>query len=98
MPQDKREHVFHIYPVLVKERECFINYLKECGIATNVHYPTPIMEQEAYRELRGQSIEYPVTQRICEEEVSLPLYPGMTNEQIDWLIECVNKFQGKQDI
>ena len=45
IPVDEKEHVFHIYPVLVKEREAFVEHLKEHGIATNIHYPTPIMEQ-----------------------------------------------------
>lgn len=92
MPETDEEHVFHIYPVLVKEREEFVTYLKDCKIATNIHYPTPIMEQEAYVQYQEQSVEYPVTRRICAEEVSLPLYPGMTEEQIEWVITCVNRY------
>lgn len=92
MPVDEKEHVFHIYPVLVKEREAFVEHLKRRGIATNIHYPTPIMEQQAYQEFRGQMQQYPVTKRICAEEVSLPLYPGMTEEEILQVIKVVNEF------
>lgn len=92
MPRDEKEHVFHIYPVLVKNRTEFIEALREQGVATNIHYPTPIMEQGAYSEYREMLPKYPVTKRICEEEVSLPLYPGMTEEQIEWVIACVNRF------
>ena len=92
IPVDEKEHVFHIYPVLVKEREAFVEHLKEHGIATNIHYPTPIMEQEAYQEFHGQMPQYPVTKRICAEEVSLPLYPGMTEEEIQCVVEAVNRF------
>ncbi len=92
MPEDIREHVYHIYPVLVAERQKFVDCLKEQGIAVNIHYPIPIMEQRAYKEFHGQADSYPVTKRICEEEVSLPLYPGMTEEQIEWVIECANRF------
>lgn len=92
MPKDIKEHVFHIYPVLVEERTEFIKYLQEQGIATNVHYPIPITEQKAYGEFRGQIEDYPVTKKICEQEVSLPLYPGMTEEEIEWVISCVNQF------
>ncbi len=92
MPNDMREHVFHIYPVLVEERKDFIKYLQEKGISTNVHYPIPIVEQGAYKEYCGQIKYYPVTKKICEQEVSLPLYPGMSEDQIEWVIICVNHY------
>lgn len=90
--EDKEIHVFHIFPVLVEERERFIKFLRERHIGTNVHYPTPIMEQEAYCEYAGMIENYPVTKRICGEEVSIPLYPGMTQEMIEWVIMCVNQY------
>lgn len=92
IPKDEGEHVFHIYPVLVEERCAFVEHLAKQGIMTNVHYPVPIMEQGAYIEDEGQIINYPVTERICKQEVSLPLYPGMTEEQIQWVIKCVADF------
>lgn len=92
IPQNIEEHVFHIFPVLVKHREEFVEYMKKNGITTNIHYPIPIVEQGAYKEYAEQSNQYPVTKRICAEEVSLPLYPGMTEEQIDWVVDCVNGF------
>lgn len=92
MPQDIGEHVFHIYPVLVENRAVFTAYLKKQMIAVNVHYPTPIMEQEAYKEYRSQIENYPVTKQICAEEVSLPLYPGMTEKQAEWVVKCLNNF------
>lgn len=92
IPQQSNQNVYHIYPVLVKDRKRFVSYLKENGIMTNVHYPIPIMEQKAYLEYNQQSENYPVTKKICAEEVSLPLYPGMTEEQLDWVISCINKY------
>ena len=92
MPQNDKEHVFHIYPVLVEERDAFTEFLKKHGIMTNVHYPIPITEQGAYTDRKGQIDNYPVTKRICAQEVSLPLYPEMTEEQIEWVISCVNSF------
>lgn len=92
IPKDEEEHVFHIYPVLVEERLAFVDHLDKQGIMTNIHYPIPIMEQGAYVEDNGQIINYPVTERICRQEVSLPLYPGMTEEQIQWVIKCVDSF------
>lgn len=88
----EKDHVFHIYPILCEDRESLIAYLKEKGIATNVHYPTPIYEQGAYRELEGQREQYPVTNRICAQEVSIPLYPGLTKEEQDYIIESLNEY------
>ena len=85
-------HVFHIYPILVEDRVNFIRYMQESGIMVNVHYPIPIMEQKAYKQYNGQADLYPITQMICRQEVSLPLYPGMEEEQIRWIIKYVNNF------
>lgn len=92
VPDDIKEYVYHIYPLLVKNRNEFIRYLKKNEIFANVHYPTPIMMQKAYVEYCSQMEDYPVTKQICAEEVSIPLYPGMTEEQIEWTIECVNRY------
>lgn len=92
LPDNIKEHVFHVYPVLVKERKQFIQRLKEHGIAALIHYPTPIMQQRAYKEYQNQIDDYPVTKRICAEEVSIPLYPGMTEKQIQWVISCINSY------
>ena len=92
MPKNEKEHVFHIYSVLVEERGAFVDFLEKQGIRTNIHYPIPIMEQGAYVEYKGQIRNYPVTEKICRQEVSLPLYPGMTEEQIQWVIKCTNDF------
>lgn len=90
--KDSKENVFHIYPILTQDREKLIAYLQEKGIATLVHYPTPIVLQPAYAEYADQKDWYPVTNRICEQEVSLPLYPGMSEEQIEWVIKCINQY------
>ncbi len=92
LPDDAGEHVFHIFPILVEDRERFMSFLKECGIIANVHYPIPIVEQLAYDSYRNQSELYPITKKICEQEVSLPLYPGMTGEQVEWVIQSINRY------
>lgn len=92
-PQDANEHVYHIYPVLTKRRDDFAAYMKESGIATNIHYPKPIMLQEAYRGLGYEANEYPVTKKICAQEVSLPLYYGLTDKECRWIIEVVNSYE-----
>lgn len=90
---NQEEHVYHIFPILIEDRESFVSYMNEKGIGVNVHYPIPIMEQRAYKEYKGNRKEYPVTRRICKEEVSLPLYPGMSQEMINWVIRCINLYE-----
>ena len=93
MSSDNAEgNVYHVYPVLVENRDAFIQYLKEKGIVAMVHYPIPIVLQRAYAEYAEQIDKYPVTKKICEQEVSLPLYPGMSEEQVEWVIACANNY------
>lgn len=85
------ENVYHIFPILYSERNRLIEHLKGKGIQTNIHYPTPIPLQKAYeKEFSGGS--YPVTCRICREEISLPLYPGMGEAEIQHVIDSINTF------
>ena len=86
------DNVFHIYPVLCEQREQFIEYLKQNGIDTNIHYPKPILLQGAYKEFRAQADRYPVTNKICSQEVSLPLYPGLTEEEVSYIVDIINHF------
>lgn len=86
------ENVYHIFPILCDSRDRLQNYLKENGIGTNIHYPKPIYRQEAYiDEFQGQS--FPVTDRICEQELSLPIFPGMSQSQVEYVVETVNHFE-----
>lgn len=89
----EKDHVFHIYPVLCENRDRLTAYLGEKEIATNIHYPTPIYEQEAYREFKAERDYYPVTSKICREEVSIPLYPGLKKEEQDYIITCLNEYE-----
>ena len=87
-----KSHVYHLYPVFCEDREGLQLYLKEHGIGTNIHYPIPIHLQKAYQQDGGKVGDYPITEKICAEELSLPLYPGMTDDEIAYVIETVNKF------
>ena len=87
-----KDHVFHIFPVLCEARDNLSAYLERHGIAVNIHYPTPICRQQAYMEMEKEADEYPVTERICANEVSIPLYPGLTEEEQDYIIQILNGF------
>lgn len=83
-------HVFHIFPVLCADRIELQRHLADCGIQTLVHYPIAPHHQKSMVEYA--SLSFPVSERIHREELSLPLYPTMTEEQIDAVIRAVNGF------
>ncbi len=83
-------HVYHIFAVLTKRREALQDYLKKNGVQTLIHYPIPPHRQEALKEYCGLSL--PVTERIHAEELSLPMSPLLTGEEVSCIIELINKF------
>lgn len=86
--------VWHIYAVRCDERDALEKHLADLGIGTNKHYPIPIHLQECYRDLGLAQGCLPIAEQISATELSLPLYYGMTGEQIGYVIESVNSFQG----
>ena len=87
---DKQNNVFHIFPVRCKERDELQAYLLKYNIHTIIHYPIPPHKQEAYKE--WNTLSYPITEQIHAEELSLPMSPTLTDEQVDYVIDIINKF------
>ena len=88
------EHVFHIFAVRCKNRDALEKHLNDLGIGTNKHYPTPIHLQGAYKELGIPAGALPLAEEISATELSLPMFYGMTEEQITAVIDAVNSFAG----
>lgn len=84
--------VWHVYGVRCEERDALESFLKERGIGTNKHYPTPIHLQEAYKDLAIPEGALPIAEKISKTELSLPIYYGMTDEEIQYVIDSVNEF------
>ena len=76
-------HIYHIYAVRLQERDEVMRLLEENGIGCGIHYPVPIHLQEAYRELGYQKGAFPVSERTCAEFISLPMFPELTETQLD---------------
>jgi len=86
------EHVYHLYVVRTPHREQLRMWLSARGIETQIHYPVPIHQQEAYRDLTA-GVTLPVTEQLSGEILSLPIFAEMNQDEIDWVIRCVNRFQ-----
>lgn len=86
------DHVWHIYPIRVNDRDGLEEYLEQKGISTNKHYPIPIHKQICYEELNKITGAYPIAEAISKTELSLPLYFGMSDGEIDYVVEALNSF------
>lgn len=85
-------HVYHVYPVLTPNRKEFMESLNSAGIGTNIHYPYPVHLLPAYANLNYRSGDFPVAERIAVEELSLPMFPELTEAQISAVGKAVVEF------
>ena len=86
---DYAEHVYHIYAIRLSDRENVKQYLTEHGVDSGIHYPVPLHLQEAYEHLGYQEGEFPVSEICAREFLSLPMFPGLTEEQITRVAQSV---------
>ena len=87
---DFNEHVFHLFPIFCEQRDALQEYLSKNEIGTNIHYPIPPHKQECYKQ--WNEINLPITEYIHDHELSLPMSPCLTNEQIDYVISTINNW------
>ena len=83
-------NVFHLFPVFCKKRDELQQYLTEAGIQTLIHYPIPPHRQECYK--GWGSLSLPITERIHNEELSLPMSPVLTSRQAETVVSVLNGF------
>lgn len=93
--QKENYHIWHLFVIRTKKREIFMKFLKDHGIESLIHYPVPPYKQVAYKELRTLSKKYPLTNRISDEVVSLPIGPHMKKKEIAYVCQKVNEFIDK---
>lgn len=84
--------VWHIFGIRCNERDKLEKYLNQQGIGTNKHYPIPIHLQKCYKDLGFKKGDYPIAEKISSTELSIPMYYGMTDEEINYVIDNINGF------
>ncbi|WP_370774120.1 DegT/DnrJ/EryC1/StrS family aminotransferase [Clostridium sp.] len=84
------ETVWHLFVVRVENRDEFIKYLSDNGIQALIHYPITVNKQDAYKELNSYTFEK--AEKYANEIVSLPMYPGLTEEMLRYVVDVINKF------
>lgn len=87
------QNVYHLFPILVGEgkRDALHDYLEQNGVGTVIHYPIPPHKQECYKEWNG--MEFPITERIAHEELSLPIGPAITFDEVQEVVRLINSMR-----
>lgn len=91
LPQtyDENAHVWHVFVVRCDDRTALQKHLEDNGIQTNIHYPTAPHKQGAYKEF--ESMNLPITEKIHQEVISLPISPVLTDEEVKHVVEVINE-------
>lgn len=87
------EPVWHIFGIRCNRRDELEKFLNDAGISTNKHYPIPIHLQGCYADLGFKKGDYPIAEEISETELSIPMYYGMTDEEVQYVIDRINEFK-----
>lgn len=86
-------HVYQLFSIRVKDRDALMEYLKEKGIMTKIYF-SPVHETHFYRSQMKDSLTLPTTEKISEDIISLPFYPGISRDDIDYVIDSMKEFYG----
>ena len=85
--------VWHIFGIRCKRRDELEKFLNDAGIGTNKHYPIPMHLQECYKDLGFKEGDFPIAEEISSTQLSIPMYYGMTDEEVHYVIDRVNEFK-----
>jgi len=86
---DGRTHVFHLFVIRTKKRETLIASLNKNEIGWSIHYPYPLPHLKAYKYKRHVIGDFPVSEKVCNEIISLPLYPELSEDQVDKICKTI---------
>lgn len=90
---DYNEHIFYVYPLRVDSRDAFRKYMEEHGIATGVYFPVPMHLQECFAGLGYHAGDFPVAEDLAATGVTIPMFPELTDEEIQAVIDAVNNYK-----
>jgi dTDP-4-amino-4,6-dideoxygalactose transaminase len=88
----ERRHVWHVYAVRMRDRDRAVPFLQERGVGAGIHYPFPVHRLPAYADLGYRAGAFPESERAANEVLSLPMFPELTDAQIDYVAEQLRAF------
>ena len=89
---DYVKHVYHLYVIRTTKRDELGDWLESNGVSTGIHYPIPLHLQKAYEYLGHRVGDFPVAERCANEILSLPMYPELREEQIEYIVKAIKGF------
>lgn len=84
------KHVYHVYAIRTKSRDKLCQAFKDKGIGAVIHYPLPLHLQGAYKGLGYSRGDFPVSEKVAQEIISLPMYPQIEESQIEFITDCIS--------
>jgi dTDP-4-amino-4,6-dideoxygalactose transaminase len=84
-------HVYHLYVIRTPRRDALLQHLKDKGIDASIHYPIPVHRQPVYLKLGYGKVSLPITEQAAAEILSLPMYPELRREQIEYVAQAVRE-------
>jgi perosamine synthetase len=91
VPRPDTRHVWHQYTIRVRERDRFAELLRERGVGSAIYYPIPVHRQKPYQELGFGELHLPVTERLAEQVLSIPVHPSLSDDEVATVIGAVNE-------
>ncbi|MFP4497217.1 MAG: DegT/DnrJ/EryC1/StrS family aminotransferase [Vulcanimicrobiota bacterium] len=91
--KEKAVHCYHQYTLKVEDRNNFTNHLKENGIGFKVYYPSVLPDSQFYKDMGYSGENYPVSKRMTQQVVSIPVHPGVSDKDREQIVEVIKKFQ-----
>ena len=85
-------HIYHVFAIRCRERDALEQYLADHGVGTVKHYPIPMHLQECYADLGYKRGDFPIAEEISDTIISLPMFYGMTQAQVQYVIDVINQF------
>ncbi|GAB1446660.1 MAG: DegT/DnrJ/EryC1/StrS family aminotransferase [Cyclobacteriaceae bacterium] len=90
--RNNTKHTFHLYVIRTKKRDALKEHLRSMGIQTAIHYPTALPNLTAYKYLGHSRDDYPVASRYQDEIISIPMYPEISKEQMEYVCNGIKSF------
>lgn len=95
---DYTKHIYHVYAIRTRNRDSLISTLAENDIHCGIHYPIPVHLQRAYQYLGNGAGSFPVAEQCAKELVSLPMFPELSKEQIQYTVQEIKQFINQQPV
>jgi len=88
----ENSHDFHVYAVLAERRDALQQFLADRGVPTIIYYPRPLHRQKVFADLGYREGDFPVAEEIARKILPMPIYPELTDEQIEYVIATTREF------